>query len=211
MIPRALLVTALLSLAAVAPARAGHVTIGSNLSAPAARYESAPVDSVYWNTELAGRARVRAPRRGEVSTVRLKGRINKTGDARPNVVMHIQVLRPAAGGKVRAVLTSGDLKLPVGGRPNRITTYKLQSMPARICVRRGDYVALSTSGGFGDGYPNGAQFAMFGSVDGSAFDSFTGAGQDMDGDVFAGHTHANRELLLQARIATGKAARPTCQ
>ena len=46
--------------------------------------------------------------------------------------------------------------------------------------------------------------AMFASVEGSAYRSFTGAGQDMNGSIFSGRTHDNRELLLQARIGTGQ-------
>ena len=190
---------AVLALVIAAPAYAGHVTIGSNLKANATRYESAPVDSAYWNTDLA-RGRVKVPARGIVKRVRLKGRINKTGSARPNVVMHIQVLRSVGRGKVQVVSTSSDIPLPFGGRANRITTFR----PEGMCVKRGDFLALSTSGGFGDGYPDGAQFAMFASVQGSAYDSFTGAGQDMNGSIFSGRTHDNRELLLQARIGTGK-------
>ncbi len=189
-----------LAFAVAGPAEAGRVTIGSTLKADATRYESAPVDSVYWNTELA-RGRVRVPARGIVERVRFKGRINrKSGATRPNVVMHIQVLRSIGRGKVQVVSTSGDIPLPFGGRANRITTFR----PEGMCVRRGDFLALSTSGGFGDDYPDGAEFAMFASVQGSAYRSFTGAGQDMNGSIFGGRTHRNRELLLQARIGTGK-------
>ena len=35
---------------------------------------------------------------------------------------------------------------------------------------------------------------------------FTGAGQDMNGSVFRGRTHRRKELLMQLKIATGKAA-----
>lgn len=198
---------------AVAPAHAGQVRIGSDLRARATLLESAPVDSVYWNTRLASAGRVTSPAGGEVSVVRLKGRIDrsKTSGARPQVVMHVQVLRPQPGGRVRAIVTSGNLKLPFGGSPDRITAYKLQRMPARICVRPGDFVALSTSGGFGTGFPGGAGFRTFAAEPGSAFAGFTAAGKDMDGDVFAGRERADRELLLRATIATGRDARPSCR
>jgi hypothetical protein len=84
-------------------------------------------------------------------------------------------------------------------------------MPARICVKRGDYVALSTSGGFGASYAHGAPFQMFGSVAGSSYSRIFGAGRDMDGDQFKGTRRAGRELLMRVKIATGKSARPTCQ
>jgi len=210
---RALCLSGLLLMLAWAPAHARTVTIGSDLTAEAATFQSAPVDSAYWNTKLASGGRVTSPVRGEVSRVRLKGRINRSTltRKRPDVVMHFQVLRPVRGGQVEAIVTTGNLKLPFGGGRNRLTTFNLQSMPARICVRRGDHVALSTSGGFGPGYPDGAGFQMFGPVAGSAFRAFTGAGKDMDGDVFRGAERSDQELLLQATIATGRDARPFCR
>jgi hypothetical protein len=200
-------------LAAAAPAHAGKVTIGSNLAAGARHFESAPVDSVYWNTRLASHRKVRSPKRGEVSIVRLKGRVKRpsAGAPPPNVVLHVQVLRPMRDGRVKVIVTSGDLRLPFGGARDRITTYRLQRMPARVCVRKGDYVAMSTSGGFGADYPDGAQFQMFGAVPGSAYAAFTGQGEDMDGDVLRGRQHADRELLMQTKIATGADARPSCR
>lgn len=49
---------------------AGSVTIGSDLEAKADKTRSAPVDSAYWNTRIAGGRRVRAPRKGEISIVK---------------------------------------------------------------------------------------------------------------------------------------------
>lgn len=202
-----------LSLAPATAAHAGSATFGSDLTAGATSFESAPVDSAYWNTTLASAARVTSPVKGEVSVVKLKGRINRpsANADKPNVVMHVQVLRPVRGEKRKVMVTSGNLKLPFGGRRDRVTTYRLQRMPARICVKKGDYIALSTSGGFGAEYPDGAQFQMFGDVTGSAFRGMTGQGKDMDGDVFTGRERANRELLMQTTVATGRDARPFCR
>lgn len=213
MLRGALFLTGLLLVLHGAPAHAGSVKIGSDLAAKATIFRSSPVDSAYWNTNLASGGRVTSPAKGEVSLVRLKGRINRAEGSRerPDVVMHFQVLRPVRGGKFKVIVTSENLKLPFGGARNRITSYNLQSMPSRICVRRGDHVALSTSGGFGPGYEDGAQFQMFGAVPGSAFRAFTGAGQDMNGDVFRGRERADQELLLEATIATGRDARPFCR
>ncbi len=207
---RRLLVAILLLNVAVPAADAGTKVIGSDLEADAGAKRSAPVDSVYWNTKLAS-GRVKSPVKGEVGEVIIKGRINPTGPQPPDVVMHVQVLHPVGGGKVKVTVTSGNLTLPFGGDKNRLSAYDLQAMPARICVKKGDYVALSTSGGFGTGYEHGAEFQMFGNVAGSAVKSVTGAGRDMDGDVVKGHARQGKELLLQARIKTGKDARPTCQ
>lgn len=201
-------IVVVLAALAAAPAQARVITIGSSLTAAARGFESAPVDSVYWNTKLAGHRAVRLPARGQVKTVRLKGRINPTGAAPPDVVMHIQVLRRVAGGRMKAIITSGEIPLPFGGRADRITTFH----PYYMCARKGDFLALSTSGGYGvNGYKDGAQFAMFADVSGSAFSSFTGAGKDLNGAVFSGRPHAGRELLLQARIATGGDALYGCR
>lgn len=206
----ALSVLALLVLAA--PAQAKTLHIGSNLKAGATLVESAPVDSAYWNAKLAGGRKVRVPRKGMVGRVRFKGRVKRstaTGE-RPNVVMHVQVLRPVGGGRVKAIVTSPDLRLPFGGRAGRVSSYHLETRSYPTCVHKGDYLALSTSGGFGPGYPEGAEFQMFGRVPGSVFNAFTGAGMDMDGDVFAGTPKADRELLLQTDIITGKPAHQRC-
>lgn len=61
------------------------------------------------------------------------------------------------------------------------------------------------------GFPDGAPFRMFAAVPGSAFEAFTGAGKDMDGDVFSGRERPDRELLLRTTIATGRDARPSCR
>ena len=195
-----------LSLAAAGTAEARVFTIGSNLKADATKVESAPVDSVYWNTRLAGGRRVRAPRKGQVVAMKLKGRINPSGANPPNVVMHLQTLRRAGRGRVKVILTTGNLRLPFGGDPNHIWSYDKTDI-VNLCVKKGDYVGLSTSGGYGPGdYPDGAPFQVFGAVPGSAYKGFTGAGQDMNGSVFKGRTHRRKELLMQLKIATGKAA-----
>jgi hypothetical protein len=209
---RAALAIPLVVLVAAAPAAAKTFHIGSDLKAKAAVVQSAPVDSAYWNAKLASGRRVRVPRKGMVGRVRFRGRVNRSAATadRPNVVMHVQVLRPVGGGRVKAIVTSPDLKLPFGGSVDRVSSYHLETKSYPTCVHKGDYLALSTSGGFGPGYPNGAEFQMFGSVPGSVFNAFTGAGMDMDGDVFSGTPKPDQELLLQTDIITGKRAHQRC-
>ena len=150
--------------------------------------------------------RVHVPAKGQVKAMRLKGRINPSGANPPNVVMHLQTLRPNGGGRLKVILTTGDLKLPFGGDPNHIWSYD-DSDIVNLCVRKGDYVGLSTSGGYGpEDYPDGAEFAVFGAVKGSAYKGFTGAHQDNNGNVIKGRKHRGRELLMQLKIVTGKAA-----
>lgn len=201
-----LVLAALGLLLAAAPVQARVFTIGSSLKGKANRMEAAPVDSVYWNTRVRGGHRVRAPRKGQVVGMRLKGRINPSGPNPPDVVMHLQTLRPVGGGKMQAILTTGDLRLPYGGSRQHIWSYDDKDI-VNLCVLKGDYVGLSTSGGYGpEFYPNGAEFAVFGSRPRSAFRGFTGAGQDMNGSIFEGRTRRKRELLMQLKIVTGKRA-----
>lgn len=205
---------AVLLLVLAAPASAGHRVIGSNLKASPAAPLSTPVDAAYWNTRLAGGARVKSPVKGELSVVKLKGRVKRSGGAAPPALfaLYVQVLRPRGDGSVEVVTTSGPLKLPVGGKRNRVTKYRLQREPARVCVQKGDYVALASNGGFEPtNYPDGVPLQFFGAVAGSTLSTFTGAGQDMNGDVFTGRPRAGRELLMRTRIATGSDARPFCQ
>ena len=94
---------------------------------------------------------------------------------------------PIGGGRTRVDLTTGNLDVPFGGNANRITTYDAKDI-VNLCVHKGDYIALSTSGGFNpDDYPGGAEFAMFGAVrrfhrSGSS----RSAGGDNNGSVFKG-------------------------
>lgn len=207
-----LVAAALLTLVLAVPASAGQRTIGSNLKASPGAPRSTPVDAVYWNTALAAGAGVKVPAKGELSVVKLKGRVKRSGGVAPPVALFAQVLRPRADGSVEVVTTSGPLKLPVGGKRGRITKYRLQREPARVCVQKGDYVALASNGGFEPAnYPNGVPLQFFTKVPGSAFDFFSEAGGDMNGDVFTGAPQADRELLMRTRIATGSDARPFCQ
>lgn len=195
------LVPALLMLmVCAAPAQAGSVTIGSNLKAKAKRKQATPVDSVYWNTKLASGRRVRSPARGQVVRMRLKGRVIPHG-AKPDVVMNLQTLTPNGTTTPAPHLTAGPFDFPFGGRRNRITSYNVK--PRGMCVEKGEFLGLATSGGFGPNYPNGAEFAMFAAVGGSAFGQYTTPQPD---NAYGFKAHRGGELLMQIKIATGKDA-----
>lgn len=216
--------------ATAAQAPAASVTIGPDLATapPASITVSDPNDWGAWNTTLPSPGLVQSPVQGEVNVVKLKGQINPSTatDRAPDVVMHAQVLRPNADGSVTVPGggTSRDLPLPFGGDPQRINTYMRSEidMPdgadgkggSRLCIRKGDYIALATSGGYGPGtYPSGAEFQMFGQAAGSAADVFLSgkAFGNADGTTFTGTRADGTVLLLQAVIGTGPDARYTCQ
>lgn len=197
---RRLVLALVVTFALAGPAQAGYVTIGSSLKAKASRRQATPVDAVYWNTKLASGRRVRSPVRGQVVRMRLKGRVVPQG-ARPNVVMNLQTLRPNGTAVPDPVLTAGPFDFPYGGRRNRITTYDVA--PRGMCVEKGQYLGLATSGGFGPDYPNGAEFAMFAARKGSVFGQYTTPQPD---NAYGFREHRGGELLMQIRIATGKRA-----
>ncbi|MGI8622000.1 MAG: hypothetical protein ACR2NB_00625 [Solirubrobacteraceae bacterium] len=223
---RLLVLSLALAAASVPPAHAASTTVGSDLTADATIPVSNPNDWGAWNTRLASGGAVLSPVQGEINAVRLKGRINpSTVTSRlPDVVLHVQVLRPQLGGSVKAIVTSENLELPFGGDPNRISTYgreQLTKPDTRLCIQKGDYVAMATSGGFGGpqngypegSYPNGPEFQMFARVPGSVVDVFKGTAgfANGDGSVFRGTPGADAELLLQATIGSGADARYSCQ
>lgn len=188
-LPLLAVAAALLAIPAVAEA-VGRAPFGSSLKATPNRIEAEGVDSVYWHANLPGTRRFRAPAKGKVGTIKVKGNI--AGSQGPNVV-HFQILHPIGDGKVRVMLTSGNNKLPRGGDPNKVTTFH----PVNLCARKGDYVGFSVIGG-------GTRFRVFSTVQGSATKAFTGAGQDMNGDEFRGTTHQGEELLMRSILWTGK-------
>lgn len=197
---RRLLCAPALLLVFAAPAQAGYVTIGSDLKAKASRKQATPVDSVYWNTKLASGRRVRSPKNGLVVRMRIKGRVIPRG-ARPDVVMNLQTLRPGGSAAPTATQTAGPFPFPFGGPRNRISSYDVR--PKGMCVKKGEYLGLATSGGFGPGYPNGAEFAMFAARPGSAYGQYT---TPQPGRAYGYRAHPGGELLMQIRIATGAAA-----
>ena len=153
---------ALLALTGVA--QADKIRFGSDLKAPANLAEAHPVDSAFWQTAFPDGRRVTAPAKGKVATVKIKGTAIKHDGKAPVTLFHFQVLHHIAGGKVKVSLTSGGFHVPVGGDPNRITTFH----PVNLCVKKGDSVSFSDVGGYNHKhYPNGTPFQVFSSVVGS--------------------------------------------
>lgn len=192
---------ALALLAGTAVAQAKRTKFGSNLAAPANRTESHGADAVFWNTGLASKGKQRVPAKGRVMTIRVKGTAIRHGST-PVTLFHFQILHPSHG-HVKVSLTSGPFNVPVGGNPNRVTTYH----PVNLCARKGDFVAFDDVGGFNPpNYPSGTPFQVFSSVLGSTTAFYSKAGGTNNGATFKGSPHQGEELLMQTVLGTGKDA-----
>jgi hypothetical protein len=215
--------------AALAPAaaHADKITLGSSLVPDANIAESHPRDWAAYPTAESDGGAFAVTAAGEVAFAQIKGSIvqPRPGYPDPIVVMHVVVVRPQPDGRDQLIVSTDNLTLPVGGDPNRISDYRLQDFPARICVQPGDHIALATSGGFGnhfpqyggfpdDSYGNGAQFQMFSRQLGSAISRFQQpAGDDTwqvpDNEFFT--AVAGEELLMRVTVGTGPDARYSCR
>ena len=100
--------------------------------------------------------------------------------------MHVQVLRPvSAASKVKVMVTSGNLKLPFGGRARPVTTYRLQRdagahlRQARATTSRSARPAASAPS-----IRTARSSRCSATCRARRSAGITGAGKDMDGDVF---------------------------
>jgi hypothetical protein len=222
-------------LVCAAPARADHVTIGSDLTPAATLTQSHQRDWAAWPTAVSGGGGIVAPVQGEVSMVQVKGTVLKPdNDAAyngkyPGFVFHVVVLRPQSDGTDKLMLSSADQPYPFGGDDQQITTFSLQgpspSQQARMCVVPGDIVAIATSGGFGnhtaqfggfpdDFYANGYPVKMFARVPGMGYKIFkqpAGSETFQVGHSVTGEQQSDQELLMRATIGTGADARYFCR
>jgi hypothetical protein len=197
----AVAVAAILALPGVADAKRKH--FGSDLKAPANLREAHPVDSAFWAKKLPNGHGVKVPAKGKIVAVKLKGTAIRKGSVAPVTLFHFQVLRPIGNGKVRVILTSGNFNVPVGGDPNRITTYH----PVNLCAKKGDYIDFNDVGGFQSGsYPHGTPFQIFSSVMGATTNRYTKAGGSNNGDSFTGKPRQGEELLMRMTLGTGSDA-----
>jgi hypothetical protein len=193
----------LAALALPTAAEAGTIHFGSDLSAPANKIEAHPVDSAFWAKALPGGLRVRAPARGRVSTIKLKGSVVRHDGATPVTLVHFQILHPTSNGKVQVKLTSGNFHVPVGGDPNRISTFH----PVNLCAKQGDYVSFTDVGGYKPPhYPHGTPFRVFSSVPDAVTNFFSKAGGTNNGKSFKGAPHQGEELLMRMTLLTGQDA-----
>jgi hypothetical protein len=201
-------------------------TFGSDLSAPANTIEPNGgihpayggdwygADTAFWNTKLANGNRTTAPANGQIVEIRVKGTAVAgphpwNPNVAPRALVHFQVLTPQPDGSMKVDLTSGGVDWPIGGDPQRITTYR----PINLCVDAGDYVDFNTWGGHEwrwDRY-GGIPLQVFSTTRGSTMGWFEKDQGTNNGQTLA-PTRAlgNRELLMQTVIATGPDATDIC-
>jgi len=172
--------------------------------------ETHGVDAAFWGLALPGGRGTIVPSSGQITTIRLKGTAvpsSAPGAPPPLTDVHFQVLHPRADGAVTVSLTSQPFKIPSGGDPNRITSYR----PVNLCAAAGDYVAFNDSGGFEPTYyPQGVPYRVFSQVPGASTGFFSKGNGTNNGATFSGARHEGQELLMQMDLATGPDATPIC-
>lgn len=219
-----------------APASADKVTLGSDLTASAARsindtqlIEAHGADTAFWPLAVKGDP-FSIPADGQVISVKLKGTVFKEQGAKdPANLIHFQSLLPAGGDGLREVwLTSQGFYVPID-KPNAVTTFE----PENLCVKKGGSVAFNNIGGFKYGgsldapldqshYLSGAPFAVFGAVADSVTARFTSDEGTKNGATLSpstanqtpgrpvGTTNRGQELLMQLVVATGQDRSEPC-
>jgi hypothetical protein len=182
-------------------ADAKRYQFGSTMFADANHAIARPTDTAFWAKRVPGGKRVRAPAKGKLVTIYVKGTAVKHGSTPPLTLFHFQVLRPTGNGRVQVKFTSGNFNMPVGGNKNRITAFH----PVNLCARKGDWVSFSDVGGFKPGsYSNGTPFRIFSNVAAAKTNIFRG--KLNNGSMFKGNPHQGVELLMRMTLATGSEA-----
>lgn len=180
------------------------MVLGSSLKASATRAEAHQADTAFWPQRIRGGRAFRAPRDGQVLSIRLKGtalRSRMAGAPDPLNEVHFQSLVRLPDGSMRAMLTSQPFSVPIGGPRNRVTTYR----PENLCIRRGGVLAFNDEGGWAPPwYQNGVPFRVFGRVAGSRTARYTADQGTNNGDTFRPTVRSDSELLLQFTLGTGR-------
>jgi len=150
------------------------------------------------------------PADGQIVAIRVKGMaLGSTVDGAPPPLteIHFSALRPQPDGSVQVIVSSQAFNLPASGDPNQVTTY----VPENFCVKAGDYLTLSTEGGFDSTYfPQGVRYEIFGNVPGSKVAYYSKHNGVMNGAQFTGAPVSDTELLMQWDLATGDHATALC-
>jgi len=192
-----------------AAGQAAVVTLGSDLTKPADVVEDHGADAVFWPITIDGVGGA-VPTSGQINFVRVKGSVlaDPSGRAKPDPLTHIQALHPIGGGAMKVSLTSGPLRLPVGGDPQAITSFK----PVNLCVKKGDYVAFNDIGGFEWRWGNyaGMPFQVFSRTTASTTNYYTKNAGTMNGAQFSPMGTLPVELLMQYKLGTGPDAVSIC-
>ncbi|MEA2398351.1 MAG: hypothetical protein QOK25_1907 [Thermoleophilaceae bacterium] len=210
-IPLAALAVSVAALAAPAAGQANVTVFGSDLSKPANLVEDHGADAAFWNLAIDGDpGRAVVPADGQITVASVKGTVlaDPTGRAKPDPQFHFQVLHPIGGGSVRVDLSSGAFRVPVGGNPQAVSSFR----PVNLCVHRGDYVDFNDIGGFEWrwGAYGGMPFQVFSRTPASTTAFYTSSNGTNAGSQFGNTPHQGEELLMQTTLATGPDATDIC-
>lgn len=179
---------ALVSSLTAAARKPRTVVFGSNLAAsPQALVPGGfAADAEFWNVALAGKRRVKAPRAGRITAIKLK-----TGDDSEAVSLRISIIRRQHNGTFRVVTTSTPhWTLPAHSAG--IHTFSTAHLAFKMPLKRGDLVALDTPG------VKTEAMKWWGAVPGSAADHYSAhGGTQNQGATWTGSRHPGVELLLQ--------------
>jgi hypothetical protein len=216
------LILTLVPLVLAAPAQAGFVTFGSDLSKTPTIDHNKPNDAVYFNDALVGGSGVDVNVTGQVVKVEMKGRIipssqTLAGGGNPFNVVHFQVIKPAGGGAWTVPSdggTSADYRMPWTGPDDQVNTWDTKT--DALCVRPGFRLDFATLGGFDydNGYNDGTPFRVFAAAPGARVLQYSAAGTEgvNNGQTFTPQdSRADEELLMRYVVATGTDARYACQ
>jgi hypothetical protein len=215
------LILAMSSLVLAAPAQAGFVTFGSDLSKTPTIEHSTPNDSVFFNDALVGGNGVDIDVTGQVVKVEMKGRIvpsrqTLAGGGDPFNVVHFQVIKPSGGGawSVPKYGTSADYRMPWTGPDDQVNTWDTKG--DALCVRPGYRLDFATLGGFdyANGYNDGTPFRVFAAAPGARVLQYAANGTDgvQNETTFTPQSSRDgEELLMRYVVATGTDARYACQ
>jgi hypothetical protein len=190
-----------------APAGARTLVFGSSLRGTATVVEAHQADSAFWPAARA----LRAPATGQVARIRLMGTAVPSRDPlapAPLNQVHFQHLRPLSRGRMVALQSTAPFYVPIGGDPNRITTYA----PENLCVNRGDVIDFNDEGGWIPAYyQEGVPFRVFAATPSARTARFTADNGTNNGDRFSPTVRRGEELLLQIVMVTRRRVSHDCR
>ncbi|HEX8075167.1 MAG TPA: hypothetical protein VF545_09315 [Thermoleophilaceae bacterium] len=200
------------ALLAPATGQAAVTVFGSDLSKPANMVEDHGPDSAFWNTAIDGDpGRAVVPADGQITVANVKGTVlsDPTGRVKPDPQFHIQVLHPQGDGSVKVELSSAAFRLPVGGDPQAVSSFR----PLNLCVHKGDYVDFNDIGGaeWAWGGYRGMPFQVFSRTPGSTVNHYAAPdGTNVGSRWKPAEIHQGQELLMQTALASGADATDIC-
>ncbi|MEA2373778.1 MAG: hypothetical protein QOD53_241, partial [Thermoleophilaceae bacterium] len=112
-------------------------------------------------------------------------------------------------GSVKVMLSSAAFRLPVGGNPQQVSSFK----PLNLCVQKGDYVDFNDIGGaeWAWGGYRGMPVQAFSRTPNSTMSQYTANdGTNIGAQFKPAFTDPGKELLMQTAVASGRDATDIC-